>query len=192
MEDISPDMVLYAYSIGVFPMANNDEENSIYWVEPELRGIIPLDEFKVSKSLKQTLRSGKYRVTINQNFEGVMRGCANREETWISEKIIEVYCHLAETGYGFSFETWNDKNELVGGLYGVAMGKAFFGESMFSTQTDASKVALYCLVQWMKEHHFMLLDTQYITDHLKSMGAIEIDRAAYLALLADADRKSVV
>jgi leucyl/phenylalanyl-tRNA--protein transferase len=186
MEDISPDMVLYAYSIGVFPMANNDEENSIYWVEPELRGIIPLDEFKVSKSLKQTLRSGKYRVTINQNFEGVMRGCANREKTWISEKIIDVYCQLAQTGYGFSFETWNDKNELVGGLYGVAMGKAFFGESMFSTQTDASKVALYCLVQWMKEHHFMLLDTQYITDHLKSMGATEIDRVAYLALLADA------
>ena len=115
-----------------------------------------------------------------------MRGCANRDETWISEKIIAVYCQLAETGYGFSFETWNDKNELVGGLYGVAMGKAFFGESMFSKQTDASKVALYCLVQWMKEHHFMLLDTQYITDHLKSMGGIEIDRAAYLALLADA------
>lgn len=186
MDTISPDMVLYAYSTGIFPMANQDEDNAIYWVEPEFRGIIPLDEFKVSKSLKQTLRSGKYDVTLNTSFEAVMRGCANRSETWISEDIIEVYCQLHKMGYAFSFETWNQKQELVGGLYGVAMGKAFFGESMFSTQTDASKVALYCLVEWMKENNFMLLDTQYITDHLRSMGAIEISRDHYLSLLAEA------
>lgn len=186
IEQINPDMVLYGYTKGVFPMANQDENNDIYWVEPEFRGIIPLDGFKVSKSLKQTLRSGKYYVTINNAFEQVMRGCGNREETWISEEIIAVYCRLHELGYGFSFETWDQQNELVGGLYGIALGKAFFGESMFSTRTDASKVALYCLVEWMKENQFMLLDTQYITDHLKSLGAIEVSRSEYLALLADA------
>ena len=186
VEQITPDMVLYAYSTGVFPMANQEEGDVIYWIEPEFRGIIPLDEFKMSKSLKQTLRSGKYYVTINRDFEGVMRACANREETWISEDIIQVYCKLNQMGYGFSFETWNQKQELVGGLYGVAMGKAFFGESMFSTQTDASKVALYCLVEWMKENHFILLDTQYISEHLRTLGAIEITKAAYNKLLADA------
>jgi leucyl/phenylalanyl-tRNA--protein transferase len=186
MEQITPDMVLYAYSIGVFPMANPDENNEIFWVEPEFRGIIPLDEFKVSKSLKQTLRSGKYYVTINQSFESVMRGCANRTETWISEEIIDVYKQLHEMGYAFSVETWNTNHELVGGLYGVAIGKAFFGESMFSTQTDASKVALYVLVNWMRENHLQLLDTQYITDHLKSLGAIEITKEEYKKLLAEA------
>lgn len=186
MEQINADMVLYGYTTGVFPMANQDENNEIYWVEPEFRGIIPLDGFKVSKSLRQTLRSGKYRVTINAAFEQVMRGCSNRDETWISEEIIEVYCNLNEMGYGFSFETWNQKNELVGGLYGIALGRAFFGESMFSTQTDASKVALYCLVEWMKENKFMLLDTQYITDHLISLGAKEIPKHEYMQLLKEA------
>lgn len=186
VEQITPDMVLYAYSTGVFPMANQEEGDVIYWIEPEFRGIIPLDGFKVSKSLKQTLRSGKYYVTINTCFEKVMRACANRDETWISEDIIQVYCNLHEMGYGFSFETWNQNNELVGGLYGVVMGKAFFGESMFSTQTDASKVALYWLVQWMKDHQLTLLDTQYISDHLRTLGAIEITKAEYNKLLAEA------
>lgn len=186
MEQITPDMVLYAYSIGVFPMANQEENNEIFWVEPEFRGILPLDQLKVSKSLKQTLRSGKYYVTINKDFNAVMRGCANRSETWISEEIIDVYTQLHEMGYAFSFETWNTTHELVGGLYGVAMGRAFFGESMFSTQTDASKVALYVLVNWMKENQLQLLDTQYITDHLKSLGAIEIPKEEYKKLLAEA------
>lgn len=184
MEKLTEDMVLYGYTIGVFPMANQDENNEIYWVEPEFRGIIPLEDFKVSKSLKQTLRSGKYYVTINKAFEQVMRGCGNRAETWISEEIIEVYCNLHHQGYGFSFETWNQNNELVGGLYGIALGRAFFGESMFSIQTDASKVALYCLVEWMKQNNFLLLDTQYISDHLKTLGAIEIPQQEYKKLLA--------
>ncbi|MBP9185728.1 MAG: leucyl/phenylalanyl-tRNA--protein transferase [Bacteroidia bacterium] len=186
MNQITPDMVLYAYSTGVFPMANNDEGGIIYWIEPEFRGIIPLDEFKVSKSLKQTIKSGKYYATINKDFEAVIRACGNRDETWISEEIISVYCELQKMGHGFSFEVWNTKHKLVGGLYGVAMGKAFFGESMFSTQTDASKVALYCLVEWMKENSFTLLDTQYISDHLRSLGGIEITREAYNKLLAEA------
>jgi leucyl/phenylalanyl-tRNA---protein transferase len=186
MDMINADMVLYGYTKGIFPMANQDENNEIYWVEPEFRGVIPLEGFKVSKSLRQTLRSGKYYVTINKAFEQVMRACGNRKETWISEEIIEVYCQLQEMGYGFSFETWNQKNELVGGLYGIALGRAFFGESMFSTQTDASKVALYCLVEWMKENKFMLLDTQYLTDHLKSLGATEVTKDEYLKLLAEA------
>ncbi|TAE86410.1 MAG: leucyl/phenylalanyl-tRNA--protein transferase [Bacteroidetes bacterium] len=186
MEQITPDMVLYGYSQGVFPMANQEENNEIFWVEPEFRGIIPLDAFKVSKSLNQTLKSGKFKVTLNTDFEAVMRGCANRNETWISEEIIDVYCQLQQMGYGFSFEVWNKQNELVGGLYGIAMGRAFFGESMYSLERDASKVALYCLVEWLNENNFLLLDTQYITDHLKSLGAIEITRAEYLVLLAEA------
>lgn len=186
MDEITPDMVLYAYSIGVFPMANSDDDNSIYWVEPEFRGILPLDRFKVSKSLRQTIRSGKYYVTLNKAFEEVMRKCANRDETWISEELIEVYTNLHHMGYGFSFETWTQEHQLVGGLYGVAMGKAFFGESMFSTQTDASKVALYGLVTWMKSNDFMLLDTQYITDHLKSLGAVEVPKETYKLLLSEA------
>jgi leucyl/phenylalanyl-tRNA--protein transferase len=186
MDQLTPDMVLYGYSQGVFPMANQDEDNAIFWVEPEFRGIIPLEQFKVSKSLKQTLRSGRYRVTLNDAFEAVMRGCANRNETWISEEIIDVYCQLQQMGYGYSFEVWNQQNELVGGLYGIAMGRAFFGESMFSVERDTSKVALYCLVEWLTENNFLLLDTQYITDHLKSLGAIEITRAEYLVLLGEA------
>ena len=186
MEVLTPDMVLYAYTKGVFVMANQQENNEIFWVEPEFRGVIPLDEFKVSKSLKQTLRSGKYRVTLNTCFEQVMRGCSNREETWISEEIIEVYCQLHQLGYAHSFEVWNSQNKLVGGLYGVALSRAFFGESMFSTQTDASKVALFCLVEWLKEHDFLLLDTQYQTEHLKSMGAKEINRQEFLTLLQEA------
>lgn len=186
MNALTPDMVLYAYTKGVFPMANPDDNFEIYWVEPEWRGILPLDDFKVSKSLKQTIRSGKYKVTMNSSFEQVMRACADREETWISEEIIEVYCALHNMGYAFSFETWDQENKLVGGLYGVAMGKAFFGESMFSRKTDASKVALFVLVEWMKANDFMLLDTQYITDHLKSLGAVEVSKAEYLNLLNEA------
>jgi len=186
MQKLTPEMVLQGYTMGIFPMADSDDHESIYWYEPTMRGIIPLDGLKVSKSLKQTLRSGKFHVTINQSFEDVMRHCANRKEKWISDEIPEVYTELHHLGFGFSFETRNTQNELVGGLYGIALGKAFFGESMFHLERDASKVALVRLVEWMKEHGFLLLDTQYLTDHLKSLGGIEIPQKEYLKLLLEA------
>jgi leucyl/phenylalanyl-tRNA---protein transferase len=179
--------VLHGYTMGVFPMADSDENDQIYWYEPRMRGIIPLDGFKVSKSLKQTLRSGKFTISINRNFENVIRHCANRTDRWISEEIIEVYTELHQLGYAYSFEVNNSvTQQLIGGLYGVAMGKAFFGESMFHLERDASKVALFYLVEWMKLKKMELLDTQYITDHLRSLGGIEIPQAQYLELLLKA------
>jgi leucyl/phenylalanyl-tRNA--protein transferase len=186
MPSLTPQHILQAYSLGVFPMAHADEGNKIYWHEPEMRGIIPLDGLKISKSLQQTIRSQKFHVTINKSFIEVMRKCAARKETWISEEIIQVFTELKELGYAFSFETRNEKQELVGGLYGVAMGKAFFGESMFHIETDASKVALVHLVDWLKTNHFILLDTQYVTEHLITLGAIEITQHDYLIRLHEA------
>jgi leucyl/phenylalanyl-tRNA--protein transferase len=181
-----PEEMLYGYSIGVFPMAHPGENNALYWYEPELRGILLLHQLKISKSLRQTMRSEKFHVTINECFEETLRACANREDTWISEEIIQCFIRLHEMGYAYSFETRNHNNELVGGLYGVAMGKAFFGESMFHTERDASKVALAELVFWLRRHQFTLLDTQYLTPHLASMGAIEIPQKEYLLLLEKA------
>lgn len=185
-QNLTPEMVLQGYSMGIFPMADSEDLDAIYWYEPTMRGIIPLDGLKVSKSLKQTLRSGKFHVTINESFGQVMRCCSNRESKWISDGIIEVYTELYELGFGYSFETRNAQNELVGGLYGIALGKAFFGESMFHLERDASKVALVALVEWMNQNGFMLLDTQYLTDHLKSLGGIEIPQKVYLAKLLEA------
>jgi leucyl/phenylalanyl-tRNA--protein transferase len=182
---LDPNMVLYAYTKGIFPMAHSDEDHAIYWHEPIIRGIIPLEEFKVSKNLRRLYRSGKFDQYINRNFEGVIRACAAREETWISEEIIQVFMQLHDMGYAHSFETWHE-GKLVGGLYGVAMGRAFFGESMFHEVTDASKTALVFLVEFLKEKQFSLLDTQYITEHLRSFGAIEIPQAEYLKLLEEA------
>jgi leucyl/phenylalanyl-tRNA---protein transferase len=187
---LTPDQVLYGYSIGVFPMANPDEANAIHWYEPELRGIIPLDALKISKSLRQTIRSGKYHLGLNQNFEAVMRACAQRDKTWISEDIIRVYVQLHQMGYAHSVEARNDSGELVGGLYGIALGRAFFGESMFHTARDASKVALVYLVEQLREHQFTLLDTQYLTPHLQSLGGIEITQSDYLELLKSALMKN--
>lgn len=182
---LTPNQVLHGYSMGIFPMADPEDDNSIGWYEPKMRGIIPLDGFKVSKNLAKLIRQGKFEVTVNQSFEAVMEACAEREDTWISEEIIYVYSKLYETGWAYSFETRLD-GELVGGLYGVAMGKAFFGESMFHKVTDASKVALVYLVAWMKDNGYLLLDTQFITDHLKQFGAIEIPQNEYMKLLAKA------
>jgi leucyl/phenylalanyl-tRNA--protein transferase len=131
----------------------------------------------------QTLKSGKFHVTANEDFEAVMRACAEREGTWISEEIIQVFIELHRQGFAFSFETRNREKELVGGLYGVALGKAFFGESMFHRERDASKVALVYLVEWMKDTGLTLLDTQYITDHLRTLGGIEITQEKYMELL---------
>lgn len=182
---LTPNQVLHGYSMGIFPMADPENADTIHWYEPVMRGIIPLDTFKVSKNLAKLIRQEKFEVTVNQSFTAVMEACAQREDTWISEEIIYVYTRLHEAGWGYSFETRLD-GELVGGLYGVAMGKAFFGESMFHTATDASKVALVYLVHWLKTNGFILLDTQYITDHLKQFGAIEIPQTKYMKLLQKA------
>ncbi len=183
---LTAQQVLHGYTMGIFPMADSDDNDSIHWYEPRMRGIIPLDGLKISKSLKQTLRSQKFEISIDRDFERVMRNCANRTERWISEEIIEVYCELHKMGYARSFEIRNQQGELVGGLYGVAMGNAFFGESMFHLERDASKVALVYLVEWMKLRKMTLLDTQYITDHLRTLGAVEIPQERYLELLHEA------
>ena len=188
---LSADELIFGYMCGVFPMADSSEENAIYWYDPQQRGIIPLDGLIISKSLGQTLRNKKFNVTMNTAFEEVIRACANRTETWISEEIIEAYTSLHEMGFAYSFETRNKENKLVGGLYGVAIGKAFFGESMFHTERDASKVALVHLVRWLSQSNFLLLDTQYITEHLKSLGGIEISREEYRKLLAAALGKAI-
>jgi leucyl/phenylalanyl-tRNA--protein transferase len=185
---LSPQQVLHGYTMGIFPMADSDDNDSINWYEPRMRGIIPLDGFKISKSLNQTLRSGKYTISINRNFDKVIRHCANRNERWISDEIIEVFNELHNMEYAYSFEVCNQQGVLVGGLYGVAMGKVFFGESMFHIERDASKVALVYLIEWMKLREMELLDTQYITDHLKSLGGIEITQEEYLEKLLDALR----
>jgi leucyl/phenylalanyl-tRNA---protein transferase len=183
---LNPQQVLHGYTMGIFPMADSDDNDFIHWYEPRMRGIIPLDGLKISKSLKQTLRSQKFEISLDRDFEKVMRLCAGRKERWISEEIIEVYTELHEMGYAHSFEIRNMQGELVGGLYGVAMGNAFFGESMFHLERDASKVALVYLVEWMKLKEMTLLDTQYITDHLRSLGGIEIPQEHYLELLHEA------
>jgi leucyl/phenylalanyl-tRNA--protein transferase len=180
---LTAQQVLHGYTMGIFPMADSDDYDAIYWYEPRMRGIIPPDGLKISKSLKQVLRSQRFEISINREFERVIRLCANRKERWISEEIIEVYLELFEMGYAYSFEVRNNQEELVGGLYGVALGSAFFGESMFHLERDASKVALVYLVEWMKLRDMTLLDTQYITDHLRTLGAIEIPQDAYLELL---------
>jgi leucyl/phenylalanyl-tRNA--protein transferase len=182
MLNISVEEVVYGYHIGVFPMADPDMPGIINWYEPINRGIIPLGGLKVSKSLKKTIEKEIFNISFDQDFAQVISQCAAREETWISKEIIAVYTELFEQGLAHSVEVWMD-NKLVGGLYGVALGKAFFGESMFHHATDASKVALVALVAWLKENGFMLLDTQYITPHLASMGAIEIPQKEYLKLL---------
>ncbi len=174
--------VLHGYSIGIFPMAEPDEENTIYWYEPELRGIILPEEFRCPKNLKREFKKGLFELCINRDFEGTMRACSRREETWISEEIVEVYCGLKDMGYAFSFEVWQN-NEMVGGLYGVAIGKVFFGESMFHKVTNASKIAMVFLMEWMNKNNFKLLDCQFITDHLKQFGAKEVEQKDYLKLL---------
>ncbi|NWK57373.1 leucyl/phenylalanyl-tRNA--protein transferase [Verrucomicrobiaceae bacterium N1E253] len=183
MESISAEVLLGAYSKGVFPMA---EDGEICWYSPEKRGVIPLDErFHVSKNLQRTLKKGVFRVSMNKAFREVMLACADREETWIDEVILESYCELHELGFGVSVESW-DQDGLQGGLYGVALGRAFFGESMFSRKTDASKVALVYLVEWLRQKDFILLDTQWMTDHLRQFGGYELARDAYHCQLADA------
>lgn len=189
MADITTDLLLRAYANGIFPMAEAADSDVVRWIEPRRRGILPLDGFHVPRSLRKTLRRAPFIVTADQAFAAVMRGCAapapGREDTWINAGILALYTALHAEGHAHSIESWRD-GELVGGLYGVSIGSAFFGESMFSRATDASKVALAHLVARLRLGGYTLLDAQFITQHLARFGAIEISRARYLGLLADA------
>ena len=179
--DIIPlEALLNAYANGVFPMA---EEGEILWFSPERRGLIPLDSrFRIPHGLRRTLKRGLYEVRWNTAFREVMLACAERKETWIDEVILESYCALHEEGFAHSVECW-DADGLQGGLYGVALPGVFFGESMFHRKTDASKVALVALVETLREKNFHLLDTQWMTDHLRQFGGYELPRREYLAQL---------
>lgn len=182
-EEIEPEFLLKAYRLGVFPMALSTGE--IGWFSPDPRGIIPLDTFHIPHGLKRVLKKNPFEVRVNSAFEEVMKGCADRKTTWIDDTILKSYCELHTRGYAHSVECWQD-NELVGGLYGVAIQGAFFGESMFSRATDASKVALVHLVERMNARGFELLDTQWTTPHLERFGCKEIRRIEYLRRLSQA------
>ena len=182
---LDPNLLLRAYAIGVFPMSDSREATDVYWVEPRRRAILPLDQFHLSRSLRKTLKSGRFRVTHDQAFGEVVRLCAERDDTWINREIESSYALLHENGHAHSIEVWQD-GALVGGLYGVRLEGVFFGESMFSRRPDSSKVALAWLVAHLIAGGFALLDCQFMTPHLRSLGAVEIDQKDYLALLESA------
>ena len=189
MTELEPRLLLHGYAIGIFPMAESRSSSEIFWVEPRERAIIPLDSFHASRSLVRALRSGKFEVTLDTAFAEVIAACADREETWINADIEEAMLALHRLGHAHSIEVWSGDpggRELVGGLYGVKLGRAFFGESMFSLATDASKVALAWLVARLKAGGYALLDCQFMTDHLASLGAVAVPREAYLELLGSA------
>ncbi len=189
MEMLDPQVLLGAYAVGVFPMADHRDADSVYWVEPRSRAILPLDGFRLSKSLRKTIARDRFRVTADDAFERIIRLCADsvadRPETWINGGIEQAFTTLHRLGFAHSIECW-EGDELVGGLYGLALGRAFFGESMVSRRTDASKVALAWLVARLKVGGFELLDCQFQTPHLASLGAIEVSKADYNVLLAGA------
>lgn len=187
--EITPDILLRAYSIGLFPMAESAEDPNLFWVDPELRGIFPLDKLVVSKSLAKTIRADRFEVRVDHDFDAVIDACAEpkegREKTWINVRIRRLYRQLFDMGRVHTVECWAD-GELAGGLYGVHIGAAFFGESMFHRKTDASKVALVHLVARLARGNFRLLDAQFVTPHLATLGAVELPKEAYRRLLGDA------
>jgi leucyl/phenylalanyl-tRNA--protein transferase len=189
--EITPEVLLRAYACGIFPMAESADDPTLFWVEPEMRGVIPLAGFRIASRLARTVRADAFTVTVDRAFKAVIAGCAapqpGRADTWINKRIRDLYLGLHELGHAHSVEVWQD-DDLVGGLYGVSLGKAFFGESMFHRVRDASKVALVHLVARLIAGGFELLDTQYVTEHLRSFGAIEIPRRRYTALLDKAIR----
>jgi len=190
-EDITPEMLLQAYAAGIFPMAEAQDDPDVFWVDPLWRGIIPLDKFHISRSLSRQILRENFQIRTNTSFDAVVCACANRPDTWISGRLFELYRMLHEMGYAHSLEVWNGP-DLVGGVYGVALGGAFFGESMFSRQPNASKIALAYLVDRLRKGGFTLFDTQFLTPHLASLGGIEISQKDYRtmlrkALAADAD-----
>lgn len=187
--EITPDLLLRAYASGLFPMADSADDPDLFWVEPELRGVLPLDAFHISKRLARTVRQQPFEIRINSAFDQVVAACAesveNRPSTWINSTISELYSELHRLNHAHCVEAWRD-GKLVGGLYGVSLRRAFFGESMFSRATDASKVCLVHLVDRLRTRGFVLLDTQFTTEHLKRFGAIDVPRDDYADMLADA------
>ena len=189
MPDLTPDMLLRAYSIGVFPMAEDRDDPELVWVDPRMRGIIPMSKFHVPRRLRRTVRNDTFEVTFDRDFAGVIEGCAEategRPRTWINSRIVDLYTSLHFKGHGHSVECWQD-GDLVGGLYGISLKGVFFGESMFSRATDASKVALVHLAAKLSVGGYVFIDTQFITKHLSRFGAIEVPRNEYRGLLAAA------
>lgn len=187
--EIEPELLLRAYASGIFPMADEADDPEVFWIRPEKRGIIPLDKFHIPRSLQKTIRQGVFEIRLDSDFEGVIEGCASgsgeRARTWINQPIREAYARLFEIGHCHTVETWHE-GKLVGGLYGVTLGRAFFGESMFTRKRDASKVCLAFLVQHLVERGFVLLDTQFTTTHLERFGALEVPRKKYEKILEQA------
>jgi len=190
---ITPQILLRAYAIGLFPMAEGADDPTLFWLDPEQRGIFPLDGMVVSRSLGKTLRQDRFEVVVDRDFDAVLDGCAapapDRPETWINDQIRSLYRQLFATGHAHTVEAYRD-GELVGGLYGVALGAAFFGESMFHRRTDASKVCLLHLAARLRANGYRLLDTQFVTPHLATLGAVEVPRARYRKRLADAVKRA--
>lgn len=185
VDGLTPELLLHAYASGIFPMSEDANDPEVFWVEPKLRGILPLDGFHLSRSLARTIRRAPFRVSLNEDFSGVVQGCAERETTWINAPIRAGYRQLHDLGHAHSLELWEGP-ALVGGVYGVTLGRAFFGESMFSRRRDASKIALATLTAHLGATGFALFDTQFLTSHLASLGGIEIPRDLYRVMLRDA------
>lgn len=187
--ELTPDLVIRAYRAGIFPMAEDEASPDVFWVSPEQRGILPLDSFHVSRSLRKAMKSSSFSIRVDTDFMGVIQGCAmfgtDRETTWINPSIKKIYGQLFVRGLCHTVEVWDDE-ELVGGLYGLSLGAAFFGESMFHTKTNASKMALVHLVERLRAGGYRLLDTQFVTEHLATFGGIEIPREDYELRLAEA------
>tara|TARA_Y100000815_G_scaffold273783_1_gene305956 strand:+ start:1191 stop:1838 length:648 start_codon:yes stop_codon:yes gene_type:complete len=192
--NLNEQTILKGYSLGIFPMSESFDDPKIYWINPKKRGIIPIKDFKISKNLKKEIKKNKFKITINKNFNKVITNCAkktkNRPKTWINKKIIDSYSNLHEIGHAHSIEAWF-QNKLVGGLYGVSLGSAFFGESMFSTMSNASKICLVYLIANLNKKGFTLLDTQFVNPYLKKLGAIEISRKKYLKILGNSLKKNI-
>ncbi len=182
---LTAELLLGAYATGIFPMAESRDDPDVRWVDPRVRGVLPLDGFHMSRSLARRMRSGNHTATLNDEFEAIVDGCANREETWINGTIRELVIELHALGHAHGFGVWS-KGRLVGGMYGVALGGAFFGESMFSAETDGSKIALAWAVDHLRRTGFVLYDTQFSSPHLTSLGVREVSRATYRANLARA------
>lgn len=178
MSEITPELLLQAYANGVFPMADSASSDEIYWVDPTHRGVFPLDGFHISRSLRRALNRADYDIRIDSDFARTVANCANRDETWINAEIFDLYSQLHQLGFAHSLEVWRD-DQMIGGVYGVALGAGFFGESMFSNATNGSKIALAYLVHRLNTGGFQVFDTQFITPHLASLGAIEIPRETY-------------